>query len=370
MSTAKGKAFVLSVALAPPAALAALGILSRESLLSVFSRPIFYILCLIPWFFFVKNITYPYLTSPLRHLPQPPNESFWLGHFLKSNEPPKGDPLRVWLNEVKNDGLIYFRGLLQGFATVILTSPEVLQEFLVTKAYDFEKVPTDRRLLGMFIGEGLIVVEGQEHKFQRKLLTPAFSGKHINDLVPLFWSKAKEFADVIAGHLDIVQSSPANADDNKSRTGVVELNQWASRITLDIIGLACVGRDFGTIYNSDDEIAQQYEKFLTTDYGNIVNILIFVFSTILLPSPVARRWPFSKRIRASADARYKLRQLSRQLLEVKRRDMQTDSEKHVDILSVVMRSGQFSDDGLVDQLLTFLAAGYVLQVALLNLTLC
>jgi cytochrome P450 len=39
--------------------------------------------------------------------------------------------------------------------------------------------------------------------------------------------------------------------------------------------------------------------------------------------------------------------------------MKNESQESVDILSIMIRSNDFSDDNLVDQLLTFLAAGLV-----------
>ena len=38
-----------------------------------------------------------------------------------------------------------------------------------------------------------------------------------------------------------------------------------------------------------------------------------------------------------------------------------ETQEGVDILSIMRRSNNFSDEGLVDQLLTFMAAGYVSQ---------
>lgn len=128
---------------------------------------------------------------------------------------------------------------------------------------------------------------------------------------------------------------------------------------MDIIGMACVGRDFDSIHHSDDEFIQQYRKIVGTGEHSIVAAILTEYLSTMLPIHVARWMPFSKRIREASDGRYRLRPLCRKLVEIKRKDLETESEKRVDILSVLIRSGQFSDDGLVDQLLTFLAAGYV-----------
>lgn len=264
---------------------------------------------------------------------------------------PRGETFREWLDTVPNTGLVYFRTLFHGHPNLLVTSTKGLSEVLVTKAYDFEKPPLDRKLLTRTVGHGLITVEGAAHKQQRKAVTPAFSGKHVNDLVPVFWSRAQAFATVIAEHLDV----PCSSDDNKGRTGVVEIGEWASRVTLDIIGQACVGRDFGALYNSNDEFVQHYDKILASQHGSEI---LFALFTLLLPLSIARWTPFYTSFRQASEGRSQLRLLCRRLVKIKRMEMEDQSEKHIDILSVLIRSGQFDDDGLVEQLLTFLAAGY------------
>lgn len=62
---------------------------------------------------------------------------------------------------------------------------------------------------------------------------PAFSFRHVKDLYPVFWAKSLEMVKAIA-----TQVEASGAVD-------VEVNGWASRGTLDIIGLA--GSEFSHI---------------------------------------------------------------------------------------------------------------------------
>lgn len=348
MSTAQGKAVVLLLATAPPALLLLRSYLDPLYLAST-SKTLL-LLSVILYAVVVKTFTIPYFTSPLRNLPQPPGEKLLTGHLIEEFAKPSGSTFRRWVDTVPNSGLIFFRGLLHGFPRLLLTTPEALQEVLITHAYDYQKPKPGRILLSRTAGQGLVVVEGHEHKLQRKSVSPAFTGKQIKDLVPLFWSKSKEFVDVIANQLDV----PAGLDHKAGRKGIVDLTEWTSRVTLDIIGQACVGRDFASLYNQDDEFVQQYDKILGKVPGNI---LVYGALSVLIPMHIGRWFPFFTRFRQASDGRHHLRPLCRKLIEIKRRDMESESEKHIDILSVLIRSGQFTDDGLVDQLLTFLAAG-------------
>lgn len=55
-----------------------------------------------------------------------------------------------------------------------------------------------------------------------------------------------------------------------------------------------------------------------------------------------------------------LRSFCRSTIESKRRKPQTETASQLDILTVAMHSGAFSDEDLVDQMMTFLAAGTLL----------
>jgi cytochrome P450 len=53
-----------------------------------------------------------------------------------------------------------------------------------------------------------------------------------------------------------------------------------------------------------------------------------------------------------------LKRICGEFVANKKSRMKVESAEGKDILSIMLRSNNFSDDGLVDQLLTFLAAGY------------
>jgi len=121
---------------------------------------------------------YPFFISPLRHLPQPKGGLPLLGNGLVLFAKPPGQDFLKWVTEVPNDGLIHFRGIFHR-DLLLLTSPKSLGDVLVQKAYDFEKPARVRNFLRRILGNGLIITEGDEHKFQRKHIMPVFSFRHI-----------------------------------------------------------------------------------------------------------------------------------------------------------------------------------------------
>jgi cytochrome P450 len=262
------------------------------------------------------------------------------GHALQAFERPAGKSFLRLINEIPNDGIIRLQGLMNS-DWLFLTDPASLSEVLVHKAYDYEKPSFIRQLLRIVLGDGLIVVEGDEHKFQRKHASPAFSFRHIKDLYPLFWSKALEMKECVAAA-------------SKGGDEIVEINQWANKATLDIIGVAAFGRDFHSLTTSDNELAKNYEEILEPT----ANKAAFFSAHLFLPRWLIARlpWSLNKSLKRTTGV---VKRCTAQLIQDKKAVMKNQSENQVDILSILLKSNNFGDDMLGQQLLTFLAAGYV-----------
>ena len=172
---------------------------------------------------------------------------------------------------------------------------------------------------------------------------PAFAFRHVKDLYPIFWSKAQEMTD------RIIKTTERAADGSV----VIEVRDWASRATLDIIGSAGMGRDFDSLMNPENELFQTYKKIFSSNRGAQVIQLLLGF----LPHWVAVNLPL-KRNDEIGQAIGTIKKVSRDLIATKRAQMQRGEKPSHDILSVAMESGGFTDEDLVNQLMTFLAAGH------------
>jgi cytochrome P450 len=137
-------------------------------------------------------------------------------------------------------------------------------------------------------------------------------------------------------------------------SSVVEFGAWATRVTLDIIGLAGMGRDFNAIHNSDDELARDYESLLEPSTRRGIYFALNLFG----PQDLIQALPFSQTIELRRITT-NLKKFCREHVQQKRlRSHDTKESDDMDILSLLIRSNDFSDEDLVDQLLTFLAAGH------------
>ncbi|RDL36764.1 Cytochrome P450 [Venustampulla echinocandica] len=306
---------------------------------------------------FWRVIIWPKFISPLRHLPEPTGGSFWNGQFPAILKRPTGAPMVDWINTVPNDGVIRYLGFLNS-ERLLVTSPKALSEVLTTRVYDFirpEEVTTN---LGRVLGIGVLLAEGEEHKFQRKHLMPAFAFRHIKDLYPIFWTKARENVEKMMELINAGASKDTTGDVRENEnadedTVVIEVQGWASRATLDIIGLAGMGKDFGAIQDSETLLSATYQKIFSPSRGMIILGLMGMF----LPAWFVNSLPFERNGQMDSAATT-IRNVCRQLIREKKEKLDKNELTDVDILSVALESGAFTEENLADQMMTFLAAGH------------
>ncbi|KAI0899890.1 cytochrome P450 [Annulohypoxylon nitens] len=301
-----------------------------------------------------RVILYPKLFSPLRGLPQPQDGSFFMGQFKDISSQPTGIPMRKWVATIPNDGLIRYLGPFNQ-ERLLVTGPKALAEVLVTRNYDFQKPGTIRFGLSRLLGVGILLAEGDEHKFQRKNLLPAFAFRHIKELYPTFYSKGREVVEAMTKAVIADAQNEASVQDPEKakKTGVIEVGDWGSRVTLDIIGLAGFGQDFGAIQNPSGELSQTYRSVFKPSR----QAQRLAFLNLLFPNWLLARLPIQRNndINVASEV---IRSVCRRLIREKKEKLARKELKDRDILSVALESGGFSDENLVDQLMTFLAAGH------------
>lgn len=97
----------------------------------------------------------------------------------------------------------------------------------------YEKPWQSRALITSLIGCGMLAAEGQVHKRQRRVATPAFSIQNLRALVPLVFSKGVTLR---AKWSSLLKESSASGGRK------LDICDWVSRATFDVIGSA------GTLY--------------------------------------------------------------------------------------------------------------------------
>ncbi|GFF60042.1 LOW QUALITY PROTEIN: hypothetical protein IFM46972_11530 [Aspergillus udagawae] len=258
--------------------------------------------------------------------------------------------MREWINTIPNDGIIRFTTVFNQ-ERLILTSPEALSDALVTHNYDWDKPEQMKKGLGRIVGQGVLLASGNVHKTQRKCLLPAFSFRHIKTLYPIFWEKSCEMVEAIT-------KATANADNTNAETSI-SITDWLRRATLDIIGLAGFGQDFDALGKPHSELSNIYEKVFDQPQNENVMKAIETLENIF---PVA--WLGSLPLQHNRDvkkASMAIRQAARMVI-CSQEQFKTETTSSIlsgnSLLSIASRSGYFTEDNLIDQVMTFLAAGH------------
>jgi cytochrome P450 len=293
------------------------------------------------WVYIATRISLPFFTSPLRYVPSPAGEKFPMGHLHFHRVPPTS-LIEDMVNNTPNDGLLAMWGPLYLGSEVIATRPDTISDMLNAHSYDWEKPPAAMRVFERFLGRGLLSAEGSEHHAMRRTVAPAFTGRNMRDLAPLFYAKGLALVEVIARQ--------AKEAENRA----VEVTDLFSRVTLDIIGVAGIGMQLDTLNKEDSLLAKlYYEVAHPPGFYLLIDSMLPRWFTDRLG---LTRTSFGRTI----EAQRQLRQEVRNLMEKKRQQMhgEESSPEGRDIIAIITKSGDLSDDHLVSHMLTFLAAGH------------
>jgi hypothetical protein len=75
--------------------------------------------------------------------------------------------MKEWAKTIPNDGILRYY-IVGNMERLTITSPAVLSEILVSKAYDFAKPLVIQQTLRRVLGSGILIAEGEEHKVRKK----------------------------------------------------------------------------------------------------------------------------------------------------------------------------------------------------------
>lgn len=121
---------------------------------------------------------------------------------------------------------------------------------------------------------GMLTAEGQMHKRQRRVATPAFSVQTMRALVPLVFSKGTELKEK---WMSIVRDTGTISGNGC----VIDVCRWTSRATFDVMGTAGFDYEFHAIQNEDNELLRAYidmfEVAISRQSGGLRSTLILYF---------------------------------------------------------------------------------------------
>ncbi|CAG1972953.1 unnamed protein product [Fusarium graminearum] len=170
-------------------------------------------------------------SSRFNGLPRPKGQQPFVGHALRILR--GGGPNDVYLQWTRQWPDAPFIRCLSWLNEEILlvNSLEACREVLQTNAYFFAKPGFFHTLVGEFLGLGLLFSVGEQHKRLRRIIAGPLSRPSIRKLFPTFVTYSQKLNREIGEALE------------RSKSGIVEIEDLIIRVTLDIIGVSLLGRE-------------------------------------------------------------------------------------------------------------------------------
>ncbi|KAF7376063.1 Cytochrome P450 4F1 [Mycena sanguinolenta] len=286
--------------------------------------------------------------SVLRNLPGPPVLE-WFGnhlqHVLKS------------MSSSSNDmgGRSGIRGL-GPWDDRLLTLDPVSFSHIVKNTAIYEKPWQSRTLITSLIGCGMLSAEGLVHKRQRRVALPAFSAQNMRSLVEISFNKGIQLRDA---WMDLISSETELA-------ARIDVCQWLSRVTFDVIGLAGFDYSFNSIKDETNELFIAYR-----DMFEIVISQSTVFRTASLHIPADYQPAPDETVRTVDRCQEVIHRIAGRLIQEKKEKL-SEGEKSGDpydgrdLLTLLLKSNaaadlepeqRISDDDILNNINTFMFAG-------------
>ncbi|KAJ7159053.1 cytochrome P450 [Mycena crocata] len=294
---------------------------------------------------------YTNLASPIRYVRGPKPANWMTGNSLQLRGAASSALEARWIEEHGRTMKIHG---FWGNSSIYTVDTKAIHHFLFhTDVY--QKPEPIRYFLRRISGPGIVTVDGEIHRQQRRIVAPAFGSPQVRELTGIFVKTANQLRDIWAAQ--------AEERDGVAR---VEAVSWLNKATLDIIGLAGFNHKINALglQNEDipDEFATAFETMLAVKFNPI-----FFLQGLW---PILRGIP-TEADRITRDARATMERIARQILVASKRDFAESGTFEAgdarDLLTLLLRANtskeipvhqRLSDEDVLAQVPTFLVAGY------------
>ncbi|KAM5537674.1 hypothetical protein V8D89_008752 [Ganoderma adspersum] len=286
-----------------------------------------------------------------------PSAAHWLwGHELRTFH---GEATEMYTKWAARAGPLFrVKGALFHPDIIVAADHDAVQH-IFQNVDDYVKSPAFRPPVANVLGKGLVWAEGEDHKAQRRIIAPAFSSEAI-----------KGMADDISECSEKLESRLTNHILSAGGAATVNMLEYTSTCTLDIIGRVAFGHDFKAGQSTEaKEIHASWEGHVNTGLGFSGFVAMLVMRALPFITLVLTKLPVES-IRAGGRIREITTKLSMRLLE-----SGIVNEKGRDIMSILVKaenaegSKSLSPQQIVDNVNTFIMVGHETTAGSLAFTL-
>ncbi|KAF8159536.1 cytochrome-450 hydroxylase [Crassisporium funariophilum] len=310
---------------------------------------LFYLLAIAPRF------------NPLQKLAGPPTTGWFKNHLNAVLDP--GISPQVHEFYVKKYGRsIRIRGV-GPWDDRLLTLDPISVAHVLKNSTIYEKPWQSRRLITSLIGCGMLAAEGQVHKRQRRIATPAFSIQNMRALVPLVFKKGSELN---ARWLEMVKQ---HQNTDAKQPLVVDVCHWISRATFDVIGIAGFDYNFNAIDDETNELFGAYKEMFEVVISQ--GAPFRTLQRIYAPRFINALFPDTKVDQTIERCHSIIHRVAGQLIQEKKLKIKEGEESGIpyagrDLLSLLLKSNvatdippdqRISDEDILHNINTFMFAG-------------
>ncbi|KZV96634.1 cytochrome P450 [Exidia glandulosa HHB12029] len=298
--------------------------------------------------------------SPLRDLPHPKEPANWIfGHLRVMFSSENNEIQERWVEEL---GETFAMRTLFGKYQLVTTDTRANTHVLFA-SHVFQKSELTRRATKRFLGEGVLMTEGAQHRDQRRLLNPAFGFSHVRDMTEIFLEKGAQLREI--WYNKCIEAG-----------GSVKLNalHWMSKATLDAIGKAGFDYEFGTLNETGEtnELAEAFEQVFRTDFTVYQQMRVMMNDRF----PLLRAIAPGERAKLTDASKRKMDEVGMQIVQEKKAALLAELggsaekiEKNAlagnDLITLLLRANlaadadmRLSDEEVLAQIPTFLVAGH------------
>lgn len=271
---------------------------------------------------------------PYKNLPGPKPVSGFFGSLLELT----ARPLTSRYSQLKENygTTARFRALLGKWrivSTDLTAITHVLRHTGTWHRHETFNVMIDR-----ITGRGVLSVEDEDHRRQRRILNSAFNGTAVNNMVPMFWEEGR----ILRDHID----QQLGGDEAKP----LDVLQNYTGIALSIIGRAGFNYDFQSHERDTNPLAVAFNNMINASLENKMAALLQ--NVFALPFNVSPTSHFAVKKSRSVVDRIGAQIVSNRKAEIARDHISLEKGEYdgKDVISLCLRANMLADqrDRLTD----------------------
>lgn len=183
-------------------------------------------------------------TTPLASL-RGPEMVHWFFGFLTPREAQSFQMSPKLLDHCQRYGGVWSATFTNRKPTLVLGDLAGVH-YVLNESTKYIRAPAQMRVTRLVFGDGLVAVDGAQHRKQRKVLGPAFTTAAVDGMMPVFY--------------DVAQRLVERWRHQLPEEGMLDINAYgeSEKLFLDIIGLAGFGYDFKSLLGQRSELEEAF----------------------------------------------------------------------------------------------------------------